>query len=143
MPTNESSCPLTIIPINNKTSAAVSDYVNSKRKRKPEEEEVFQRRLIPNLKPMQKSDNHDIATLSFTTKQSVEIFPISNVKSEKNDDSYDTVSNRDSLRMELKEYSSIHSPEQSLNEMPEAYGTVEETYQKNNVELSEFGYVHY
>lgn len=138
VPANDSSCPLSIIPINNKTSAPPSDY-NPKRKRKSDDEEVFQRRAcIPNLKPMKKMENHDIPALSFTTKQSVEIFPISNIKSEKNDDSYEpSGGNRESLRMEMKEYS-IRSPDQGLNEMPETYGTVEENYQKNTVELSEY-----
>lgn len=137
--TNESpSCPLSIIPITKTPGPPPppTDHNPHKRKKRSEDEEIVPRqRLLPNLKPMPKLESQEMPPqLSFASKQSIEIFPITSIKTEKNhDDSYDTQS-KDS-RMDSKEYSSMNSPDHNLNEM-EMYGTIEEPYQKPNMELN-------
>lgn len=91
-PQEVTSGPLTIIPINRNAAELPSEYTTFKKKRKIEiEDEVYQRRSYQqsNTKLMQKVSSNEMSTISFKTKQSVDIFPVPPlIKAEKIDESY-------------------------------------------------------
>lgn len=134
----ETGCPLSIIPINKNTAEPPRDYSTIKKKKKTEsDEEIYQRQyFLQNTKPLQRNPHNELSSLSFKTKQSVEIFPIPVIKTEKIDESYcvDNMS-KDTTRID-------HLPEceiQSVNvetkiKMHDA--TVDENYSKSHLELS-------
>lgn len=129
---------MTIIPINRNAAELPSEYTTVKKKRKVEiEDEVYQRRSYQqsNTKPMQKVSSNEMSTISFKTKQSVDIFPVPPlIKTEKIDESYlGEVSMKDSTRVDRLSECEM----QTMAMEPKVNVTsMEDNYVKTHMELS-------
>lgn len=130
------SGPLTIIPLNKNPETTITEYTTTRKKRKQEnEEDLYHRRsLLGNSKLPQKMTHNDLSTLSFKTKQSVEIFPVPAMKTDKEETYMADASQKDVTRIDRLPECEIQGVNMDTKIKME---TMEDNYAKSHMELSE------